>query len=216
MIKSLLRKIIYVILLLWIVSLISFWLSNQVPGDEVMDYISIDERGYNPNVDPNQFRNIYQRVARLRGLDLPGFYFSIHPGYIPDTIQRILPLDDRKVVKQWIHFSGNGEAAGNLYIQLRSGLTKYCNTDRILCNHFSQSLAENAIVDVRSNSMSLIDSLKKDSTRNEIAIRELGSIVQSTNDLLAPRKWNVSKIIPAIRWNGSNNQYHQWMRGLVL
>ena len=76
MIKSLLRKIIYVILLLWIVSLISFWLSNQVPGDEVMDYISIDERGYNSNVDPNQFRNIYQRVAKLRGLDLPGFYFS--------------------------------------------------------------------------------------------------------------------------------------------
>src|SRR5688572_6936266 len=122
MIPSLLRRILYAIFLLWIISIITFWLSRQVPGDAVMDYISIDEGGIRTSIDPVSTRQSYERVARKRGLDLPGFYFSITPSYIPDPVYRILPLDDRKAVRSWIDLSKNGNASITLYHKLQTGL----------------------------------------------------------------------------------------------
>src|SRR5687768_3370977 len=125
MIKSIFRRVVYVILLVWIVTLIAFWLSKQVPGDEVMDFISIDERGHS-SFNPVEHRRVYERVARARGLDLPDFYFTILPGYMDDSLQFILPKDDRNVVKHWTHFSENGKSSLVLYNLLRKGLFRSC------------------------------------------------------------------------------------------
>jgi hypothetical protein len=38
MIQSLIRKTIYAFLWLWVISILAFWLSKQVPGDEILDY----------------------------------------------------------------------------------------------------------------------------------------------------------------------------------
>jgi len=108
MILSLLRRFISAIILLWIISIIAFWLSKSAPGDEVMDYLSIDDPRYNINSNPLDLRSAYQLVAHQRELDLPLFYWSISPGYYPDSVDRILPLDDREALKSWINYSKNG------------------------------------------------------------------------------------------------------------
>src|SRR5687767_11545310 len=141
MVKFLIRKIIYVVLLLWIVSIISFWLSKQVPGDEVLDYLSIDDRSYTAGLNPAEQRKSYKRVATLRGFDLPSFYFSITPAYTDDSINTILPLEDRRIVKSWAAESGNGELAYSVYKKLISGLHTSCVSQSDLCSFYNQLLS---------------------------------------------------------------------------
>ena len=141
MVKFLLRKVVYVILLLWIVSLISFWLSRQVPGDEVLDYLSIDDRSYSAGLNPVEQRKAYQRVAVQRGLDLPPFYFSISPANTNDSINSILPLDDRKVVASWAAETGNAQSAYDLYKKLIQSLQTSCVTQNSHCSFINQLLS---------------------------------------------------------------------------
>lgn len=215
MIKALLRKIIYVIVLLWVISLIAFWLSKQVPGDEVMDYISIDAGNYTTTIDPVQFRNIYQRVAQRRGLDLPEFYFSIRPAFIPDSVQFILPKDDRNIVKQWIHVSGNGPAAMALYHQLKTGLIQHCGRHISLCQFYNQSLSTPDIRTIRANATAL----RNDPTTNAIGYAEarIDSVINLSENILQTSSATAgNKLFPVFEWNGADNQYHQWMKGLLL
>ena len=215
MIKALLRKIIYVIVLLLVISLIAFWLSKQVPGDEVMDYISIDAGNYTTAIDPVQFRNIYQRVARHRGLDLPEFYFSVRPAFIPDSVQLIFPKDDRNIVRQWIEVSGNGSAAMHLYQQLKSGLIEHCGHQISLCQFYNQSLSTPDIRNILANATALRNDLAPDTTRDKEA--RIDSVIHLSEKLLrASRATSGNKFLPVFQWNGTDNQYHQWMKGLLL
>ena len=213
MIISLLRKILYVIVLLSLVSLISFWLSKQIPGDDVMDYLSIDDGGYNTAVTPDQFRKNYQRVANLRGLDLPEFYFSIFPRSVPDSIQYILPLDDRKIVKEWVHVAGNGQAAMDLYAHLRQGLSKYCDVNQKLCQFYNHALATQEVEKIHDATLSLIEDIQSDTSINIESKYELEHISRLSSDVQVHFSNN---ILPVFYWHGTQNQYHQWMKGLLL
>lgn len=221
MIKSLLRRFVYAFLLLWIISVIAFWLSKQVPGDEVMDYISIDDRGYNASFNPVQHRRAYERVAHQRGLDLPEFYFTISAGTVPDSIHLILPYEDREIVKQWIYQSKNGKGSFALYQKLRSGLFTYCDnqkpaaTDEQLCRFYNQSLALADINAIYATAL-MHDSLYNGS-EVELEFKDLlKSVIHSCEKLLNSTS-SMARInwLPNISWNGSQNQYHQWMTGLL-
>src|SRR5688572_11750397 len=161
MVKFLIRKIVYVVLLLWIVSIISFWLSKQVPGDEVLDYLSIDDRGYNAGLNPAEQRKSYQRVAALRGFDLPSFYFSITPAYSNDSIYSILPLEDRRIVTSWAK-KGNAVPAYALYKKLLHELQSSCVNQSDQCSFYNQllSIPDPQGVYVYANTVS--DSLARD------------------------------------------------------
>ena len=212
----------YAVILLYIVSIIAFWLSKQVPGDEVMDYISIDDRGYNTSYSPAQYRRSYQRVAHQRGLDLPEFYFTVSPGFIHDSIHLILPYEDRDNVKQWAYQSKNGKVAFILYNKIHSGLFTHCDPpkstaiDQQLCLFYNQSLALDDVNAIYSTALILQDSLSIANDLPGESNDRLNQVIQSCERLknssasIAEFQW-----IPNISWNGSQNQYHQWMTGLL-
>src|SRR5688500_5073408 len=220
MVKSLLRRFLYTLLLLWIISLIAFWLSQQVPGDVVMDYISIDDRGYNVSSGPLEHRLAYERVAKKRELDLPEFYISVNPGNYPDSINRILPREDRNVVKKWVLSSGNGEGSFRLYKIFRSGLFSSCDntklhSNNLLCNFFNQALATENINLINENAKTLKLQVANDTTVSAANLITLNSVINQTGELM-----NSSAIaktgLPSITWNGFQNQYHQWVKGLFF
>src|SRR6185503_6238161 len=92
MFLSLIRRFISAIVILGIISIIGFWLSKKAPGDEIMDYLSIDDPRYNINSNPLELRSAYIQIAHRRGLDLPLFYWSIFSGTSSDAIDYIFPL----------------------------------------------------------------------------------------------------------------------------
>lgn len=214
MVKFLIRKVVYVVLLLWIVSIISFWLSKQVPGDEVLDYLSIDDRGYNAGQNPAEQRKSYQRVAALRGFNLPAFYFSITPSYTNDSINSILPIEDRRIVTSWAEEKGNGQLAFEAYKKLIKGLYSACTVQSDLCSFYNQILSIPRIHELNTYARVVRDSLLSDTLillSKKDAINEVVSISETLIQASGP-----SEIMPNIKWNGTRNQYHRWMTGLLF
>lgn len=223
MVKSLLRRFLYTLLLLWIISLIAFWLSQQVPGDVVMDYISIDDRGYHVSAGPLEHRLAYERVAKKRGLDLREFYVSVYPGNYPDSINRILPYEDRNVVKKWIHTSGNGEGSLLMYKIFRSGLFANCGINKqasndLLCNFFNRSLGTENISLINENAKTIKQQLANDTTVSAANMIALNVVIEQSDQLMTgPIASAIPKYrLPSIKWNGFHNQYHQWITGLFF
>jgi peptide/nickel transport system permease protein len=212
MVTFLIRKIVYVVLLLWIVSIISFWLSKQVPGDEVLDYISIDDKGYNSGLNPAEQRKSYMRVASLRGFDLPAFYFSITPAYTNDSINSILPLEDRMVVTSWAEEKGSG-VAYEVYKKLIHDLNSACAAQSDLCSFYNQILSIPRVNDLNTYAKVVRDSLLNDTMilmSKKDALNEVVSISEILIQASGP-----PKIMPHFKWNGSRNQYHRWLTGLL-
>ncbi len=220
MIKFLFRRFLYALLLLWIISIIAFWLSKQVPGDEVLDYLSIDDRGYSAESNPVQYRLAYQRVAKQRGLDLPHFYFSISPASIPDSINRILPFAERDAVKDWIIQSNRPVEAFAFYKLLREGLFLNCPTSSIQqsgnqhCQFYDQSLWTSDLETIRDRAVALQNEVMN---RDSLPDQNISQVIALSSDLIRASS-NGKNIhwLPDVQWHGTNNQYHQWMSGLLL
>ena len=222
MILSLSRRFLSAIFILWIISLIAFWLSKQAPGDEVMDYLSIDDPRHNINSKPLDLRSSYQQVAHHRLLDLPLFYWSVTPGYYPDAVNHVLPLDDREALKAWINKSKNGNVSFQLYNELHSGLLSACSnndqgqTTQQLCQTYDRSLKTHDLKLIHKNILSLKSTLETNDSINRESIQKLSSILLLCEKAMTPpRRHDMKNIFPQFTWHGTQNQYHQWMRGLV-
>jgi len=78
------------------ISLVTFIISVNAPGDPVEYLLS---GGYEPggrNIESLTSRTVYTRVRHELGLDLPIFYFSIKKYSASDTIYRISQQSHRK------------------------------------------------------------------------------------------------------------------------
>jgi len=222
MILSLFRKCINAILLLWVISIIAFWLSKLTPGDEVMEYLTIDDPRYNINSNPSELRKAYNLIAHRRGLDLPLFYWSVSPSYYPQDVNRILPLEDRKSLKSWIDASKTGSLSLRLHQELKSGLNTYClnnnsiHSNDFLCQQFNTALKTDDLKLLRKNMNDLKNTFPKDSIFNTVNINQLSTIVSLCDTLLLKKSpVMASTLFPLFEWNGTHNQYHQWMSGLL-
>ncbi len=203
--------------------MIGFWLSKQATGDEVMDYLNIDDPRYNINSNPQELRVAYQLIAHKRGLDLPSFYFSVSPGYYPDAVDVILPLDDRQALKAWIDFSKNGKGSLQLYNQLHSSIQYSCENGNLkhfndlLCQALNRAIKTHDLNLVNKNILALKDTLLNASPVDRDAINQLTEILSSCDNLLIPSKsFLANGWFPVYKWHGTRNQYHQWLTGLLF
>ncbi len=222
MINSLLRRFLNALVLLGLISILAFCLSKMVPGDEILDYLSIDESGYSSSVDPLEQRLAYARIANKRGLDLPPFYLSVSPGFFPDSLYQIFPVEDRKAVKKWIHSSKNKKDALRLYHDLRSGLSYTCpraDTLRLAdqyCQNLSTILGNQDLFSIHRDIIKLHDSIKENETRDSSYYKIISILNNDIEALIrTPKKLSIVEWLPAIQWNGVHNQYHQWMSGFI-
>ena len=222
MIRSLLWRCIHAFILLGVISIIAFGLSKMVPGDEILDYLSIDDSRYSSSAGPLEQRITYAKVSHKRGLDLPFFYFSIQPGYYPDSLFNIMPVADRRTVVQWVKASKEKDASMQLYKDLISGLSYSClrgdtsATGQIICTEIDKLLATHDLFSVHHN----IIRLQNDINKNELIDAGYASIISTLNAdieklIKSPGTLSASSWLPSFQWHGTHNQYHQWMSRLV-
>jgi len=220
MILSLIRKILYAFLWLWVISILAFWLSKEVPGDEILDYLSIETDAYSTSFNPDQQREAYNHVAQKRGLDLPFFYVSLHKGIYPKTLFSIFPLDDRHAVTAWIKQSHDSNGAMQLYASLRNILHYSCskvissNIADSCCTEIHASLIEPDVQRLHAQVSNLQHQIEMDG-QDSILIKMINEVQAKSNALLTTQALSFSEYLPTITWNSSHNQYHQWMSGLL-
>ena len=215
MLTSLLTRLVYALVLLGMISILAFGMSRLVPGDEILDYLSIDDSRYSSSADALEQRNAYAKVAAKRGLDLPLFYFSVTPGYYPDSLFRLTPATDRDAVIEWIRASKNKEGSLRLHHDLRAALSHVCpqsDTSAIAdqwCAEIGALLNTENLFTVHHGIIRLRDAEHADDPSWTILSQQL----QKDIDVLVgtSASWTTWDLLPAFRWHGTHNQYHRWL-----
>lgn len=204
--RSILRTLASMAGLLFLVSVLTFYMSRLVPGDEIMDYLTLDDRGFSSTTDPYSMRRAYQKVAHNRGFDLPAFYFSIRNSLYADSVYSVLPVTDRENIKNWSRQQNDGSTSLHLYQSLFEVLERSCTTPsgNDLCSEVHQALSEKDVALVEKRIVAALSTAGSEEFQVELnnALR------------LAQIRKTGSFHFPSFKWNGIANQYHRWIVGL--
>ncbi len=193
------------------VSLIVFGLSKLTPGDPVLNLVQVKKHVVS--------HAEYQQMAELLGLDKPAFYFSLSSIAHPDTLHEVLINDHNKTLNQLISQYGNGELVIDYYNQINQLTQAF--------QKMPDSLKSDATIEIRRAFQQLYvqyedgpitSLLNKVETNYQSEQARLSPFLgKSASSLLAsytkikqePTRWKL--YIPAIKWNGFDNQYHNWI-----
>ena len=110
MFNYVLKRLLYFIPTLFVISLLAFGLSKAAPGDPVELLLQgglQSETGQRSDLVASE--RSYLETARRLGMDKPPFYFGLSSQAYPDTIYRIVKKDRRAMLENLIAQYGNWE-----------------------------------------------------------------------------------------------------------
>lgn len=178
-----LKKLLLILPLLFVLSVVVFFLRFATPQDPVEQSLGVYQQ---EDSDVQSYTTKqYEKEARKLGLDKELFYFSIRPNYFPTEANKILLPSDK-------HFAKKLLRKGFLWQDVKAFLN--------LKNVSNQSLTMTQVA---------TDLTSKGETSRDyspLSIDEQSAI----NNLIGTPSTNF--YYPVFRWNGSNNQYHHWIK----
>ena len=207
--RYLLRRLLFGVFTLLLLSMITFGLVKCAPADKILQQ---EESGPLQLVSYRQQLAESARKARSLHLHQPVFYFAITTADRPDTLERIFPYDRRERLLQLLGQSGNWPAVQN-YDQALLDAQELAVKDasgevgrlRIALFDVSQARALRAIDSLAGVARDQGEQMQISSA---LQLR-LADLVRAThtlrNDLQTSKQW-----IPALHWYGRHNQYHRW------
>lgn len=212
-----LKKILFVFPVMFLLAILVFFLSNIAPGDKVEAFLDLNGI---PVSEDNQIQaQDYSDVAKTLNLDLPLFYFSIHPKAYPDTLYK-LGIDSqgnlkKDILKEFPSINDINIVFDNLDILLKN--TTQLNDsliDQIILSQFRNkifSLKNSTSLNIFNSNLSFFKDyyLKHSSIQtNDIAINT-NRFLQSYSKLKST-KYSLSEILPSFSFYGTNNRFHKW------
>lgn len=204
MLRYALKRLLYLPLSLFLLSLVCFGLQALTPEDPVERSLGAQEFRLSKD-DPEAFDRAYRRAASNLGLDRPLFYCSIRNGALPDTLHRIARPAERAMLRSLTLATGNWEAVEQYYVALRQLA-------------YTTPLSEAQGVSLRPAALRLL--LQNDyetigaSINNLPVLPETAVLRQRFTDLEQKAKRH-RLLLPALRWHGTHNQYHRWITNLL-
>lgn len=213
----LLKRILLFIPTLLVISLLAFGLSHLAPGDPVLLYL--DGVG-NDNIKQVQIQNrIYKETKAKLGLNKPTFYFALRPQAFPDTLHRLLTLQEVETAKALITLTGDWSQVDHYQQSLQQLYLKSLT--------LPDSLNAAALVPIRRRLKDLQFQADTSLVRKRLAIHQkavqdagLGAAFEPEQSTLntafiALRQVSNTKALyrPKLVWNGLDNQYHNWITG---
>ncbi|MBK9338064.1 MAG: ABC transporter permease [Lewinellaceae bacterium] len=189
---------------LLIISMVTFALSQYTGTDPVQ-------------VDYADSPTAYLAKARSMGLDKPVFYFSLLSKAYPDTLHRILPVEDREQLVRLAAWSGNWAATSRYWQAVTSELApalQYApGPVRIALAALRQVRQPDEVPPLLQVARAYTDTLR-DATARAILMARIAAVEQACSDWkMYPRRWNL--LVPALHWHGVENRYHAWLSGFV-
>lgn len=221
MLSYLFRRILLALPTLLIVSLFAFGLGKCAPGDPVENVFG---EQWHQTLDPLVQAEKYRSNAATLGLDAPLFYFTFTTAAYPDTLWRIFPPERRTRLKNWIGQTGNWPAVSELdqavvetvrQVEILPAVWFRDPAVRVELATLTRTAVfhelDTAVLRLRgyfksvaSDTLPMPASLDAALQRLEVAAQQLHA---------PPMKDQLS--MPALYWNGLNNQYHRWLTGFV-
>ncbi|MBK7426684.1 MAG: ABC transporter permease [Saprospiraceae bacterium] len=205
--KFWLKKVLYFIPSLLVLSLLCFTLSRLTPDDPVLTEMDlpIEELSSN-NKRFEEFRNQYIQITEKNGYHLPLFYISNVSFAGSGKLENILYLPERKVAKKILAHTGNSDVLQDYLKAKKDFLAESTPDIPIFLGQTLDTASSPATILTVFNQIRALDNFIP-SSHSDILYE---SILQ-----LNSKKDSWKSKIPMLRWNGSRNQYHLWISEII-
>lgn len=224
MFQYIVKRLLIFIPTLIAISLLTFVISINAPGDPVDTMLNQSVGGDGRSGEKLANEKTYNDKRHELGFDLPLFYFAITNSTFPDTLHKINKKTHRETLQRLSYEYGEWEHVSNYYHALRAFENKLYEIEII--DETSKDLrklkdAVNVLyINYDEEKMNFtIQNIEfvlfKNKTIKKIAANAYFDFINSY-DHMKIYKNSLSKYVPALVWYGFENQYHRWVSGFVV
>ena len=218
MFQYIVKRILYFIPTLFVISLLAFGLSKCTPGDPC-------NAGGGEENSKSSFINFEDETrsrCELFGLDKPTFYFALTSRAYPDSLYKILQKDQRKSWNNLIAQYGNWDQISAYKTSIRTLQLKLFDIPDSLGKRAIRKIKnESEFLKILSKDEAINAKLKKIETiynnspafENFIA-KEIVALKNYYN-LIKEKSTPNQLYVPTIHWYGFDNQYHNWITNFL-
>ncbi|MFM7022816.1 MAG: ABC transporter permease [Flavobacteriales bacterium] len=219
MLEYIIKRILFFIPTILIISLLTFALSVHSPGDPVETIMKPSSS--EGQSDRAAKREEYDKMRRKLNLHLPVFYFSVSSLAESDTLYRVPKKLHRENLLRFVDEYGNWEQVQDYYIKLN-------NFNEYIIQQKLDSLQDDLIALKQTTSelffkyddVAILAKFEKIGGYLKVVGSEipmaanLWSQVKASYDYMKYRTTTWKNYIPTIHFYGFQNQYHLWLTGL--
>ncbi len=218
MFKYLLKRILFFLPTIWIISLLTFSLSVNSPGDPVELMLNVaGESGQNADKQAQQFE--YDKMREKLHLNLPVFYCTVSSLVEPDTLYKVKKKLHRDNLSRLLDKYGDWQAVSDYYYTIQS-LDYEFGALRV------EDTLQDKLIELRQNVNELFFKYDDQIITNRIAKIVQGSLLihhgeesaillKKNYEHLRNCEVTWASYIPSVNWYGTNNQYHIWLSNLL-
>ena len=202
-----LRRLLFFIPTLWVISIIVFALSKMTPGDPVESRLQTLTANGSSTISKDE----YTSIAHELGLDKPSFYFNITSQAYPKNLYTILNKTQRTATENLIKQYGNYDKIAAFHQSINQFLLKIPQPDTLnLGNNLQQLL----IQDDDEKITFIINDLLKTTQEKGIFNTEIQAI-SAHYETIKKEATRHLLFIPVFHWYGFDNQYHHWLSNFL-
>ncbi len=219
------KRFLIMVPTLFAIMVISFFISISTPGDPVDREMSWTMSRPGVVLTKDDTDREYQRLSHKLGQDLPVFYFSLASVAYPDTLHKIVRLNERASLHQLIATYGNWPEINDFYLEITRLEATGWKLDpppeiKADVDGIKLALGELKRSPTKAEIMYRLDFIDTLADRNPGFLREIGLGAKEVREKfrLVEEKATVWKLyVPSLQFYGWNNQFHRWIsRMLVL
>jgi peptide/nickel transport system permease protein len=223
MLQYIIKRVLFSIPTLLVISLLTFFISINAPGDpvEVMLNRSDESGGQHPQNYAHDKE--YEEMRHKLSLDLPLFYFSLTDATVSDTLYRVSKKKHREFLKKLSSEYGSQENVSTYYLAIKNLKRELYfaanNSDKPKSISEATNILEELFCtyeqDKIISKLSLLVSLfENDGAAN---LRVTQGIVDITKafGIMVQQKKPYQKYIPIVHLYAFNNQYHHWITNFL-
>jgi len=224
MLKYILKRVLIFLPTLVVISLLTFVISINAPGDPVESMLNQNVGGEGRSGEKLANEKTYNEKRKELGFDLPMFYFSITNSTYPDTLHRIPKKAHRETLNRlsfeygvWANVSAYYHALRALESKIFELMPNEDNSSKI------RNLKDNInllYINYDEKKMMLtIENIEfdifKDSNIKQTCENDFYDFKNSYEHMLINKKIS-NRYKPVFYWYGLNNQYHRWISGFLV
>jgi peptide/nickel transport system permease protein len=220
MLKYILKRLVIFIPTLIVISLLTFVISINAPGDPVDTMLNKTSGGDGQASQKLATEKAYDALRHQLGLDLPVFYFSFTNSSVSDTLYKVPKANHRKTLERLAHNYGVWKNVAEYYSDIHEFEMALLYVDRDSANSSGLRTARdyvNTLYDTHEeakikNIFSNLD-FTFSQTQGLLKILPYYTATKNAFGRMVTERNSNAKLFPAFHWYGSNNQYHRWLFG---
>ncbi len=235
MFQYILKRILYFIPTLFIITLLTFFLSQAAPGDPVENRLQGGSQGAQAGglSEKQAGEEAYIALSKKMGLDLPPFYFSFSSLAEPKDLHEVYRKKERENLERLISQYGNWSEINTYYNTIKDFEKSIFDIKRDTNSYEGLKIIKEAIHELLHNyndtkiqlslaNMNLAvnaESTYKDAEGNVKSAQYFKNSIPLFNKLKESYAAILSNAtpwknkIPSFKWIGTKNQYHVWLFG---